>query len=75
MVLGETGEMLVSWSFRQGDGAILPNTASWVVTNTSSVTYQIRVSWPLCWTSREVQKQRVHAMYELLAMFLESACR
>lgn len=75
MILGEARKMLVGWSFRQGDDAILPNTASWVVTNTSSVTYQIRVSWPLRWTSRDVQKQHVHAMYEVLAILLESASR
>lgn len=74
MVLGEAGEMLAGWAFRRGD-AIVPNTASWILTNTSGVTYEIRVSWPLCWTSREIHNQRAHIMYELPTMSIESASR
>lgn len=49
-----------TWSFNpivaEFPHTVLPNVALWNVTNGIDLDYQIQVSWPLQWESRDVEK-------------------
>lgn len=49
-----------SWSFNpivsEFPATVLPNVALWNATNGVDLDYQIQVSWPLGWTSRDEAK-------------------
>jgi hypothetical protein len=42
---------------------VFPNTALWNVTNGIDLEYQIKLSWPLTWTSRDEANNTAHTMY------------